>query len=110
MGVQDNLSQNIKIGLYGVYITWSNKEVNVYEIVKWNSEPYTKQDHTIGTDEKSKNCRMVDVVYYDLINKKERQYEISKRIETVPMIYVLMIEIKVFKSNLRRRFKKRTSL
>ena len=43
LGVQDGISETITIGNFEVYMTWSERFGNEYEIVKWKSEPYTPQ-------------------------------------------------------------------
>ena len=35
LGVQDGISETITIGNFGVYMTWSERFGNEYEIVKW---------------------------------------------------------------------------
>ena len=41
--MQNVIPENINIGNFGIYLTYSNRTGNRYEVVKWHSKPYTKQ-------------------------------------------------------------------
>ena len=59
MGIQNVIADNIHIGNFGVYLTYSQATGNHYEIVKWKSKPYTKQEST--GNERNNDVRLVDV-------------------------------------------------
>ena len=107
MGIQNVIADNIRIGKFGAYLTYSRTTGNHYEIVKWVSEPYTKQDSE--GNERSNDVRFVDVKQCDVSKTNKRMFHVRDQIETIRLQHVLKSEIEVDKSVYHRRVKKKSS-
>ena len=106
MGIQNVIADNIRIGKFGAYLTYSRTTGNHYEIVKWVSEPYTKQDSE--GNERSNDVRFVDVKQCDVSKTNKRMFHVRDQIETIRLQHVLKSEIEVDKSVYHRRVKKKS--
>ena len=77
IGVQNQIADAIEIGSYGVYMTDSKSGNNVYEIIRWESEPYTEQISENDKDISEK------VEVKDTDNENSDQEEIQPEQESV---------------------------
>ena len=107
MGIQNVIADSIQIDNYGAYLTYSPTTGNHYEIVKWQFEPYTKQDSE--GNETNNDVRFVDVKQCNVSTTNKRVYHVRDQIETICLQHVLKGEIKVDESVYLRRVKKRCS-
>ena len=107
LGVQDGISETITIGNFRVYMTWSERFGNEYDIVKWKSEPYTPQCNKKKANNDVQICRMVEITHCNKVKSSRRKYVVSESTESIELKHVLFGDVnctKIFQKTSKKRF------
>ena len=89
IGVQDKIEEAIEIGSYSVYMTDSKSDGNGYEIVRWESKPYTEQISDNDKDTSKNKGRIIYVTHCDKVKSSFKRFYLRDDKSTISLLHVL---------------------
>ena len=83
-GVTERIAHEIKIGSIGVYMTGDEKSTE-YELVKFDSYPYTIQNSDDLQEKTSSDERVVDIIHFHKYHNISQLYYLSDERDTIKL-------------------------